>query len=104
MAACGPTIKALLERAGLFLVKEELRYEKISEGMLALKSLFGELTDEEILASKVRHEISKIIIQSRLELKLEQSEYAKRLGVSKKLLSLLESGDYILQGRTITPK
>lgn len=78
--------------------------KKISEGMLALKSLFGELTDEEILASKVRHEISKIIIQSRLELKLEQSEYAKRLGVSKKLLSLLESGDYILQGRTITPK
>lgn len=57
--------------------------KKISEGMLALKSLFGELTDEEILASKVRHEISKIIIQSRLELKLEQSEYAKRLGVSK---------------------
>lgn len=28
VAARGPTIKALLERAGLFLVKEELRYEK----------------------------------------------------------------------------
>ncbi len=68
--------------------------EKISEGMLALESLFGELTDEEILASKVRHEISKTIIQSRLKLRLSQSKYAKRLGVSQGMVSRWESGDY----------
>lgn len=61
---------------------------------LLFSSLFDALSEEDILASALRHDISKSIIKHRLSLGMNQKEYAKKLGVSQGMVSKWESGDY----------
>lgn len=68
--------------------------KNIAKGTLALQSLFCELTDEDILASEIRHLISKTITLHRISLNLSQAEYAQKIGVSQGMISRWESGDY----------
>ena len=56
--------------------------------------LFSELTESDILAGELRHQISKLIHNKRLELKMTQKQFAEYMGVTQGMVSKWESFGY----------
>jgi len=58
-----------------------------------LNSLLSPLEDYEILASNMRYDVCMMIHEYRIKKKMNQSEFAKYMGVSQSMVSKWESGE-----------
>ena len=56
--------------------------------------LFSTLTDAQIMAGELKHRVSDIIHQKRVELNMTQKEFAKYMGVTQGMVSKWESFSY----------
>jgi len=59
-----------------------------------LDSLLSKLEDYEILASDMRYDVCMMIHGYRTKQKMNQSEFAKYMGVTQSMVSKWESGEY----------
>lgn len=57
------------------------------------RSLFADLSEEQINTSKMKAQVAVAIFKQRLELHMTQKEFAQHLGITQGMVSRLEAGE-----------
>ena len=69
--------------------------KKVSKGIESLLALFEPYLDSsDIIEAKLMSQVSTAIVKERIRLGMNQTEFAKYLGVQQSMVSRWENGDY----------